>query len=117
MTGTDEDSVTERRATVETPHGAADIVAAAIAPDNTDEIRTTVDGGVVRTTVERPTTGGLASSVDDYVVNLDVADRVLSAIDRHTDTPDSEHSDTESLGSAPGNSGTASQPTLDYNHE
>jgi hypothetical protein len=32
----------------------------------------------VATTIERDTTGGLHSSVDDYVVNLTVADRLVA---------------------------------------
>ena len=52
---------------------AADRVARAVRPDNTDEMTTRVDDDAVVTTVERETTGGLQSTVDDYVVNLRVA--------------------------------------------
>ncbi len=68
-----------RRATLRTAHrdeGTARLVAAAVRPDNTTEMRTAVDEAdptVVETTVERETTGGLRSTVDDYVVNLQVA--------------------------------------------
>lgn len=70
-----------RTALVETTHAddaAAATVAGAIAPDNTAEIRTTADGATVRTRVERGTTGGLLATVDDYLVNLDVADDVAA---------------------------------------
>jgi len=65
-----------RRATIETTHGdreTAERIAAAVRPDNTEDMRTVVDGATVETTIERPTTGGLQSTADDYVVNLQVA--------------------------------------------
>jgi 2-C-methyl-D-erythritol 4-phosphate cytidylyltransferase len=68
-----------RRATITTTHGddeRAEAVAAALRPDNTTEMETTVTGDAVRTVVERETTGGLHSTVDDYVVNVAVADRL-----------------------------------------
>ncbi len=73
-----------RRATVRTTHATpeyAALVAGAVEPDNTDSMATHIDGRVVETTIERETTGGLHSSVDDYVVNLTVADR-LTGVDR-----------------------------------
>ncbi len=76
---------TTRRMRLETDHGdreTATILARAVQPDNTDEIDTRVDGSRVVTTVTRGTTGGLQSTVDDYVVNLQVAARVAdSALD------------------------------------
>ncbi|WP_415381134.1 KEOPS complex subunit Pcc1 [Halosimplex sp. TS25] len=68
-----------RRATITTTHGdeeAAMRVAAALAPDNTAEMDTRVDGDAVVTTVTREATGGLRSTVDDYVVNCRVAARL-----------------------------------------
>ena len=68
-----------RRATITTTHGddeRAARVAAALRPDNTAEMETTVDGETVRTDIERATTGGLHATVDDYVVNLQVADQL-----------------------------------------
>lgn len=65
-----------RRATIrtETPdEWRARIIAAALSPDNTEEMTTTVNGATVETTIERPTTGGLRTTVDDYVTNLTVA--------------------------------------------
>lgn len=65
-----------RRATIETtyedPETAAR-VAAAVRPDDTDEMATAVSGSTVETTIARDTTGGLRATVDDYVVNLAVA--------------------------------------------
>jgi tRNA threonylcarbamoyladenosine modification (KEOPS) complex Pcc1 subunit len=70
-----------RRATIRTVHEHPDVIAAAIEPDNTDEMSTRVesngsDGGAVVTTIRRETTGGLRTTVDDYVSNLTVAQRI-----------------------------------------
>ncbi|PSP84072.1 KEOPS complex Pcc1-like subunit [Halobacteriales archaeon QS_6_64_34] len=65
-----------RRASIETSHGSpteAEHVAAAVRPDNTAEMTTRVEGDAVVTTIERDSTSGLQSTVDDYVVNLRVA--------------------------------------------
>ncbi|WP_207590259.1 KEOPS complex subunit Pcc1 [Halomontanus rarus] len=72
-----------RRATIRTTHDDPELVAAAIAPDNTAEMETTVDGNAVRTRIERETTGGLHATVDDYVVNVDVATTVVQHADEH----------------------------------
>jgi len=72
-----------RRATVRTAHGAADLIAAAVRPDHTGSVSTTVRDGRIETRIERPTTGGLRATVDDYVVNLGVADATLAAARRH----------------------------------
>lgn len=75
-----------RTATVRTTHDDAETVAAALAPDETDSMHTCVEGDVVACTVERPTTAGVRSTVDDYVVNLRVADRVTARARDHLDT-------------------------------
>ena len=78
-----------RRARVRTTHGTprtASIVADAVVPDNTDSMTTRLDGAVVETTSERETTGGLHASVDDYVVNLTVAERLADERDAAHDT-------------------------------
>jgi tRNA threonylcarbamoyladenosine modification (KEOPS) complex Pcc1 subunit len=72
--------MSRRRATIRTEHDAPDVVAAALAPDNTPEMQTRVEAGSVVTTIERETTSGLRSTVDDYVRNLQVAQQM-------TDTP------------------------------
>lgn len=72
-----------RRATIESEVDAPATVAAAIAPDDTDEIRTRVENGRVVATIERETTGGLEATIDDYVVALDVAHRTADHAARH----------------------------------
>jgi len=65
-----------RRAEITTAHGSpegARRVAAAVRPDNTTEMTTRVEGTRVVTAIERDSTSGLQSTVDDYVVNLRVA--------------------------------------------
>ena len=56
-------------------------VASSVRPDHTDDMRTVVENDAVVTTIERETTGGLQATVDDYVVNLDVATRILDRYD------------------------------------
>ncbi|PSP77707.1 hypothetical protein BRC81_09445 [Halobacteriales archaeon QS_1_68_20] len=68
-----------KRATVRTTHDDPDLVAAAVAPDNTASMDTRVEGDHVVTTIQRETTGGLQSTVDDYVVNCSVAERAAAA--------------------------------------
>ncbi|MFC6836157.1 KEOPS complex subunit Pcc1 [Halomarina ordinaria] len=72
-----------KRATVRTRVEDAALVAAALDPDNTPEMHTTVDGDAVVTVVERETTGGLRSTVDDYVTNLTVASQLTDTDTNH----------------------------------
>lgn len=76
-----------RRAEIRTELDEADAVAAALRPDNTDEMDTHVEDGTIVTTIERETTGGLRSTVDDYVVNVDVAARTIEHATTHTTKP------------------------------
>jgi hypothetical protein len=81
--GTDESRPTKRTARLRTTHAAADAVAGALRPDNTDSITMAVEGDALVTTVERETNGGLQSTVDDTVVNLTVADAVIDTARRY----------------------------------
>ena len=73
-----------RRATIRTTHDDPELVARALRPDNTDEMETEVEDGTVVTRIDRETTGGLHSNVDDYVVNLEVAiDVAQSGAEQH----------------------------------
>ncbi|WP_115862333.1 KEOPS complex subunit Pcc1 [Halorussus litoreus] len=79
-----------RSATIRTEVDDAAVLAGSVRPDNTSEIDTRVerdDGrSAVVTTIERDTTGGLRTTVDDYVVNLAVAQEVVQIANRHADT-------------------------------
>ena len=84
-----------RRATLRTGHDDPEIVAGAIAPDNTTEMETAVEDGRVRTRIERETTSGLAATVDDYVVNLIVAAETIAGTEaQHADRPNEDTHDT-----------------------
>ncbi|MFC6614458.1 KEOPS complex subunit Pcc1 [Halopenitus salinus] len=78
-----------RTATVRTRHDDPTVVDAAVAPDDTESMDGTVDGDatVVRR-VDRETTGGLQSTVDDYLRNLHVADRVAERGRSHASASD-----------------------------
>ncbi len=73
-----------RTARLQTDHHTptrATWVANAVRPDNTDSMSTTVEESAVETRIERETTGGLQTTVDDYIVNLGVATAVIEAIE------------------------------------
>ena len=71
-----------RKATIRTEHDDPELVARALSPDNTTEMETTVEDGRLVTRIERETTSGLHSNVDDYVVNVDVATAVVQHANR-----------------------------------
>ena len=81
-----ESSPRARRATIRTTHHAADVVAEALAPDDTESTAVTANGDTVVCRIQRPTTGGLRSTVDDYVVALRVATRVVDRASEHANT-------------------------------
>ncbi|MWG33368.1 KEOPS complex subunit Pcc1 [Halomarina oriensis] len=51
-------------------------VAAALAPDDTAEMDSRVEGRTLVTTITRERTGGLRTTADDYVSNLQVAQQL-----------------------------------------
>ncbi|WP_137287119.1 KEOPS complex subunit Pcc1 [Halorussus salinisoli] len=91
------DESASRSATIRTQVEDAAILAASVRPDNTPEIDTRVERDAhgnerVVTTVERETTGGLRTTMDDYVVNLAVAQDVVQAGKRHANADDTTQS-------------------------
>ena len=84
----------------------AERVARAVGPDNTASMTTQVEAATVTTEIDRDATGGLQSTVDDYVVNLGVAEAVLDAVDTAADA--GGQSDT-----APTEDSTAAETTTD----
>ena len=101
---------TERTATVRTEHADAATVAAALGPDETDSIRTRVDGDAVACTVVRPTTGGLQSTLDDHLVNLRVADSVIERAREHAAANAASASDSLDSTDEPQTTDTDTQP-------
>ena len=86
MTGQfDADQSAARAATIRTKSEDAEILASSVRPDNTPEIDTQVDDNRIITTIERETTGGLRTTIDDYVVNLAVAQEIVQTANRHAD--------------------------------
>ena len=76
MTGSEDRECDPRHARIETTcddSETARLVSRAITPDNTAEMTTRVEADRIVTEITRETTGGLQSTVDDYVVNLGVA--------------------------------------------
>ena len=107
-----------RRATIRTTHHAADLVAGALAPDDTESTAVTADGDTVVCRIERPTTGGLRSTVDDYVVNLRVATRIVERASEHADTSDAPPDDsrTDSAQSDDSRTDSTASTTTQTNH-
>ncbi len=66
------------RARFRTRHDDPEAVARALTPDNTEEMETAVDDEILVTTIERPTTGGLRTTADDYLTNLQVATQLIT---------------------------------------
>ena len=61
------------RATIRTKHGSPEIIVASLTPDNTDDMTTAVVDEIVETQITRDSTGGLHTTMDDYLVNIHVA--------------------------------------------
>lgn len=78
--------MSRRTTTVRTVHDNPGLVAAGVQPDNTDEMTTEVEGDAVVTRIERTATGGLATTVDDYLANLQVADGIAHERPQTEDT-------------------------------
>ncbi|KUG20849.1 MAG: hypothetical protein KO206_05020 [Methanomicrobiaceae archaeon] len=62
--------------TIITPHARPDCVAAAVIPDNLSLIRTSVAGGCVRTDIQGEQLRSIIASVDDYLMNLAIAEDI-----------------------------------------
>jgi len=73
-----------RRATISSGVDRPETVARALRPDNTDAVTTVVEDETVVTTIERETTASLEATVDDYVVNLDVATAIVTCANQHS---------------------------------
>lgn len=65
---------------LETEHDDPGAVAAAVSPDNTEEMQTSVEEGKVVTRIEREDVESAGATADDYMRNLIVADELISAL-------------------------------------
>ncbi len=82
--------MSDTRATITSTVADPETIAAAIAPDNTDDVETTVTDGQVVTTMCRDRTASLEATVDDYVLNLAVATDVARIARQQSDRTASE---------------------------
>jgi hypothetical protein len=64
--------------TITTRHGNAPCVAAALAPDNLRSMETKAEGDTVVTTITGTQLRSVIASVDDYLMNLAVAEDACS---------------------------------------
>ncbi|MCM2465413.1 KEOPS complex subunit Pcc1 [Methanoculleus oceani] len=67
---------------IETPHGHPECVAAALEPDNLTLIRTYPIEGGVRAEIDGTRLRSITASVDDYLMNLAIAEDVCTAASR-----------------------------------
>jgi len=68
------------RGTITTAHADPASVAGSLAPDNLSSMRTREEGGCVSTTVESSALRSVIASVDDYLMNLEIAEDVCSCV-------------------------------------
>ena len=66
------------RGLIATTHADAPGVAAALAPDNLRGMTTTADGDRVITVIENTQLRSVIASVDDYLMNLAIADEATT---------------------------------------
>ena len=72
--------------TITTVHENARYVAAALAPDNLRSMETKADGNRVMTTITGTQLRSVIASVDDYLMNLAVAEDACSAAKKQRTT-------------------------------
>lgn len=72
----------EIEGTIRTVHGRPGIVAASISPDNLHGMDTRVTDGSVTTTIRAEKVRSMIASIDDYLMNLGVAED-LCRFDSH----------------------------------
>ncbi|KUK63840.1 MAG: Uncharacterized protein XD82_0085 [Methanoculleus marisnigri] len=68
--------------TIETPHSHPECVAAALEPDNLTLIRTYPVEGGVRAEIDGTRLRSIIASVDDYLMNLTIAEDVCTSASR-----------------------------------
>lgn len=75
-------------ATIRTDHTDPTTIAAAVAPDNTPEVETTVEDESVVTTIRRDSLGGLRATITDYLRAIRVADETARLVtSEHNEHP------------------------------
>jgi uncharacterized FlgJ-related protein len=69
---------------ITTVHGNAACVASALAPDNLRSMTTTADGDRVNTAIEGTQLRSVIASVDDYLMNLAIAEDACSSFSQES---------------------------------
>ena len=69
---------------ITTVHGNAGCVASALAPDNLRSMTTTADGDQVITMIEGTQLRSVIASVDDYLMNLAIAEDACSSFSQES---------------------------------
>jgi uncharacterized FlgJ-related protein len=72
------------RGRITTGHGNAACVASALAPDNLRSMITTADGDRVNTAIEGTQLRSVIASVDDYLMNLAIAEDACSSFSQES---------------------------------
>ena len=67
-----------------TPHAYPECVAGALSADNLKNMKTTAAGGIVRTDIHTDRLRSLIASIDDYLMNLAIAEEMCSYVSHQT---------------------------------
>lgn len=67
-----------------TPHANAACVAGALASDNLANMKTEAEGDIVRTVIRTERLRSLVASVDDYLMNLAIAEEMCRYVSEKT---------------------------------
>ena len=73
-----------------TPHAHPECVAGALSSDNLANMRTQASGGMVRTDFSADRLRSVVASVDDYLMNLSIAEAMCDYVSHETDAHETE---------------------------
>jgi hypothetical protein len=99
---------------ITTVHGNAGCVASSLAPDNLTSMTTTAEGDQVTTLITGTQLRSVIASVDDYLMNLAIAEDSCSSFSHQTaETPD--NSDRKTRSDTPGKNTVAGKKSTGRN--
>jgi len=76
--------------TIRTRHRMPACIAASLSPDNLQSMETRADGGYVVTRITGTSVRSVIASVDDYLMNLTIAEETCSSVSPVQDTRERE---------------------------
>ena len=79
-----------------TPHAHPECVAGALSSDNLSNMRTQASGGMVRTDISADRLRSVVASVDDYLMNLAIAEEMCDYVFREADAHETEEQNSRS---------------------